>query len=303
MPPKSSAAPRTVAAAIRWARKQLEAGGVYFGHGTDNARDEAAWLVGGALGLAPAELDDRLDHPLSAAARQRIQQLTAQRIQTRKPTAYLLHQAWFAGLPFYVDARVLIPRSLTAEFIAERFAPWIDALRVRRILDLCTGSGCMAVACALAFPHAQVDAADVSAEALAVARINVERHGVSGRVRLVQSDLFQALGGARYDVIVTNPPYVARAELERLPPEYSFEPPLALAAGEDGLDIIGRILREAPTHLEPDGIVIAEVGNSREALERALPQLPFVWLTTTAGDESVFLLTAPDLAGHALGSR
>lgn len=295
MTPKRTAAPRTVRAAVRAVRKQLDAAGVYYGHGTDNALDEAAWLVAGALGVAPATLDEHLDEHLGAPALQRLRDLCHRRIAARTPTAYLLREAWFAGLPFYVDERVIVPRSLTAEFIEDRFAPWVDASGVRRILDLCTGSGCMAVACALAFPDARIDAADLSAGALAVARINVERHGVTERVRLVQSDLFQALAGWRYDVIVSNPPYVARAEMETLPPEYRHEPALALEAGDDGLDIVRRILREAPHHLEPHGILVVEVGNSREALEQAFPDAPFVWLPTSSGDECVFLLRADDL--------
>jgi ribosomal protein L3 glutamine methyltransferase len=225
--------------------------------------------------------------------------LVGERITTRKPAAYLLKEAWFGGLSFYVDERVIVPRSLTVEFIAERFQPWIAPARTRRLLDLCTGSGCMAILAAHAFPDATVDAADISADALAVAHINVARHALAARVRLIQSDLYAALGDARYDVIVTNPPYVARRELARLPAEYRFEPVLALEAGSEGVDVILRILADAAAHLEPHGILVAEVGNSRIALERKMSDVPFTWLTTSTGDESVFLLTAQILAQHA----
>jgi ribosomal protein L3 glutamine methyltransferase len=191
-----------------------------------------------------------------------------------------------------------VPRSLTGEFITEQFQPWIDPKRVRRILDLCTGSGCMAIACARAFPKARVDAADLSGEALAVARINVKHHRLGPRVRLVRSNLFQALKGRRYDVIVTNPPYVARAEMKTLPREYRHEPELALVSGRHGLDAIVRILAEAPRHLNPGGILVGEVGNSAPTLQRKFPSVPFVWLTTSTGDESVFLLTAEQLEQH-----
>ena len=290
--------PVTVRAAIEWTESRLTAGGVYCGHGTDNTFDEAAWLVGGALRMAPAELEAHLDEALPAPARTRLEALVRQRVATRKPTAYLLREAWFAGLPFYVDERVIVPRSLTAEFIEERFAPWIDAARVHRLLDLGTGSGCMAIACALAFPAAQVDATDLSADALAVARINVERYGLVERVRLLKSDLFAALAGERYDVIVTNPPYVARAEWDALPAEYRHEPRVALAAGEHGLDAITCILADAHAHLGPEGILVAEVGNTSEALQAAFPDIPFTWLSTRTGDESVFLLTAAQLEAH-----
>lgn len=298
MPVKSPGA-QSVRDAILSTRLRLDKSGVYCGHGTDNTLDEAAWLVGGALGIAPAELDAHLQDTLTSAQRARIDALLDKRTRERMPTAYLLNEAWFAGLPFYVDERVIIPRSLTGEFIQEQFAPWVDPTRVRRILDLCTGSGCMAIAAALAFPDAQIDAADISADALAVARINVERHRLAERVRLVQSDLYASLAGKRYDVIITNPPYVARDELDELPAEYGFEPSIALASGEQGLDAISAILAGGAAHLEPQGILVAEVGNSHDALEQALPEVPFLWLTTSTGDESVFLLTAEQLVQHA----
>lgn len=294
-PADGIAAPNTARDAIRWAERQLAAAGVYCGHGTDNVLDEAAWLVSAVLRIPPGELAKHHGAALDSKARTRLRQLVTQRIRTRKPTAYLLHEAWFAGLRFYIDERVIVPRSLTGEFIEERLEPWIDAARVRRILDLCTGSGCMAVACARAFPTARVDATDISNDALAVARINVERYGLGDRVRLVQSDLFSNLAGIRYDVIVTNPPYVSRAEMRQLPPEYRHEPRLALEAGTDGLDAIVRIVREAADHLEPEGVLIAEVGNASVAVQRKYRDVPFLWLTSKSGDDSVFLLSAKQL--------
>lgn len=298
MPVKNPGA-QSVRDAILSTRARLDKAGVYCGHGTDNTLDEAAWLVGGALRIPPAELDAHLTDALTAAQRTQIEVLVEKRARERKPTAYLLNEAWFAGLAFYVDERVIIPRSLTAEFIQEQFAPWIEPTRVRRILDLCTGSGCMAIAAAHAFPQAQIAAADISADALAVARINVERHRLTERVRLVQSDLYASLVAERYDVVMTNPPYVARRELRDLPAEYAFEPSIALASGEHGLEAVFAILAGAAAHLEPRGLLVAEVGNSHAALQRALPEVPFIWLTTSTGDESVFLLTTEQLSQHA----
>jgi ribosomal protein L3 glutamine methyltransferase len=290
--------PRTIADYIGWVELRFTQAGLYFGHGTDNALDEAAWLVGAALHLAPHELDEHLDHEPTPAQQEAIRTLAETRITTRKPLAYLLKEAWFAGLKFYVDERVIVPRSLTAEFIVEQFHPWIDPGRVRRILDLCTGSGCIAIALAYAFPEARVDAADISEAALAVARINVGNHGLRERVQLIRSDLFSALKNERYDLIVTNPPYVAQAEMETLPPEYRHEPALALASGAQGLDAVTRILAEVPAHLNLGGILVAEVGNSAVTLQEQFPAVPFTWLTTSAEDESVFLLTLKQLQQH-----
>ncbi len=288
----NSAPPHTVRELIRRIEQQFSEAGLYFGHGTDNPLDEAAWLVGSALKLTPHELEEHLEDAPTPPQQDTIRALVDSRIRTRQPLAYLLKEAWFAGLKFYVDERVIVPRSLTAEFIAERFQPWIDPARVHRILDLCTGSGCMAIACAYAFPDASVDAADISDAALAVARINVENHGLSEHVRLLRSDLFSAVKDERYDLIVTNPPYVAHNEMQTLPPEYRHEPALALASGAQGLDAVTRILAEAPSHLNPGGVLVAEVGNSAERLQEKFPAVPFTWLATSAGDESVFLLTA-----------
>lgn len=290
-----TAPPRTVADFIGWTERRFAGAGLCFGHGTDNPLDEAAWLVGSALKLAPHELKEHLEDEPMPPQQDTIRALVDARIRTRQPLAYLLKEAWFAGLKFYVDERVIVPRSLTAEFIAEQFQPWIDPARVRRILDLCTGSACMAIACAYAFPGASVDAVDISEAALTVARINVEHHGFNERVRLLRSDLFGALKDERYDIIVTNPPYVTQVEMAALPPEYRHEPTLALASGAQGLDAVIRILAEAPAHLNPGGILVAEVGNSAERLQEKFPAVPFTWLTTSMGDESVFLLTAEQM--------
>ncbi len=290
--------PHTVAEIIGAVARRFQRAGLHYGHGTETARDEAAWLVGHVLRIAPNRLTTRLDKPVIPSRIKIIDALAGERIKTHKPLAYLLREAWFAGRPYYVDERVIVPRSLTGEFILERFQPWIDAKRVRRILDLGTGSGCMAIACAHAFAKARVEAADVSLEALAVARINIKRHRLGRRVHLLRSDLFRALKGRYYDVIVTNPPYVARAEMKSLPREYRHEPELALVSGRNGLDAIVRILAEAPEHLTFGGILVGEVGNSADALQKKFPSVPFIWLTSATGDESVFLLTAEELARH-----
>jgi len=293
------AEPRTVRDFILWAERLFDKARLYFGHGTDNARDEAVWLVISTLQIPYDGLDAQAERRLNEAEQKTVRDLVETRISTRKPLAYLLHEAWFAGLKFYVDERVIVPRSLIGDFIHEQFQPWIDPARVHRILDLCTGSGCIAIAAALAFPQAQVDGADISTDALAVARINVARYDLEARVQLVQSDLYAGLAGRRYDLILTNPPYVDAADMATLPDEYRHEPALALASGDHGLDAILHILAHAPAHLEPGGVLVAEVGNSHVALAQRFPDVPFVWLTSASGDESVFLLTAEELDRHA----
>jgi ribosomal protein L3 glutamine methyltransferase len=277
--------------------RRLEDAGLVFGHGTENAVDEAAWLVIHALGFSPAE---PLPEPSAIVRRdegERVEVLLQQRVQTRKPLAYLLNSAWFAGLEFYVDERVIVPRSPIAELIIREFSPWLTATP-RGILDLCTGSGCIAIACASQFTNAEVDATDISGDALAVAAINCRKHQLEDRVTLVRADVYEGLPKRRYDIIVSNPPYVSAEAMVDLPSEYRSEPALALAAGNDGLQIVRRILREAADYLNPQGILVCEVGDGEEALAAAFPQVPFVWLEFEFGGHGVFLLTAEDLRAH-----
>jgi ribosomal protein L3 glutamine methyltransferase len=285
----------SVGAAILRCARALRAARVYFGHGTGNARDEAAELVFFVAGLAH-DLGASA-YPLELRPRQvsRIDQLLHRRIAERIPLPYLTHRAFFAGLELYVDERVLVPRSPIAELVINRFAPWIHARRVRRILDIGTGSGAIALACARAFPRARVDAADISAAALQVCRRNVRRLGLSRRVTAIRSDHFDGVAGRRYDIIVSNPPYVGRGEMRALPPEYRHEPRLGLASGADGLDSVRAIFAEARSHLEDDGILVVEVGNTETALLKRFPRLPFVWPRIAMGGGGVFLLNARDL--------
>ncbi|WP_019593649.1 50S ribosomal protein L3 N(5)-glutamine methyltransferase [Thioalkalivibrio sp. ALM2T] len=291
---------RTLRDFIRFGASQFRGAGLTFGHGTDNAFDEAAWLVLHTLHL-PLDLPESWwDSRLSEAERTRVVAVLRERIATRKPAAYLTREAWFAGLPFYVDERVLVPRSPLAELIAAGFEPWLDPDGVTRALDLCTGGGCIGIAMALALPQAQVDLADVSPDALTVARINIERHQMGEQVRALQSDVFDGLqAGDRYDLIVSNPPYVDAEDMAALPDEYRHEPALGLAAGGDGLDIVRRILDGAREHLTEDGALIVEVGNSQAAVEAAFPDLPMIWLEFEAGGHGVFLVYARDLPASA----
>jgi ribosomal protein L3 glutamine methyltransferase len=290
-----AASAHTVGAAIDQCARALKRARVHFGHGTDNARDEAAELVFFAAGIDHAEGAGAYGRSLSARRRMRIDALLRRRIEERIPLAYLTHRAFFAGLTFYVDQRVLVPRSPIAELIVNRFAPWAPKRRIRRILDVGTGSGAIAVASAKAFPGARVDALDVSAAALQVCRRNVRRLGQSGRVQVLRSDHFAAVAGRRYDIIVSNPPYVGRAEMRRLPREYGHEPELGLASGADGLDSVRAIFSAARQHLEDDGILVVEVGNTERALMRAFPRLPFIWPDIAMGGGGVFVLRAADL--------
>lgn len=279
---------------IRWGVSQFNQAGLFFGHGTENAWDEAEYLVLHGVDLLPPLDDSWLDSRLTQAERERVMALLRRRIDERLPAAYLTGKAWFAGLEFVVDERVLVPRSPIAELIQQGFSPWLLA-EPQHILDLCTGSGCIGIACAYAFEDAQVDISDISVDALAVATDNIARHRLQDRVSPVASDLFAALPGRRYDLIVSNPPYVDAEDLASMPAEYHAEPALGLGSGLDGLTFTRRLLREAAEHLTDDGVLICEVGNSWVALEEAYPQLPFTWLELERGGHGVFMLTAAQL--------
>ena len=290
----------TLTDCIRWGASQFNAAGLHFGHGTDNALDEAFGLALQAVHL-PFDLHPRyLDARLTVEERLAILSLFDRRIRERRPAAYLTGEAWFAGLPFFVDERVLVPRSPLAEWIARGFDPWLDAAAVSRVLDLGTGSGCIAIACAMAFPEAQVDAADIDPDALAVAARNVARHQLENHVHLHQSDVYAGLPAVRYDLIISNPPYVDAADFSDLPPEYRHEPDHALAAGTDGLNVVRQILAGAGDRLNPGGILVVEVGNSAEAVARTWLEVPFTWLAFEHGEDGVFLLTAEQLHDDAV---
>lgn len=296
--PSAAPDPATVQQLIRYGAKRFAAARLWFGHGSDNAADEATELVLFGAGLRHEDAPEIYATKLSAQQRETVLALFERRIGERIPAAYLTHRMWFAGLEFYCDERVLVPRSPLAELIEARFEPWIDAARIRTVLDIGTGSGCIAIASALALPDAQVDAADISAAALAVTRMNIERHNVATRVRAEQSDVYTSLTKRTYDVIVTNPPYVGDVEMQGLPDEYHREPALGLRGGTDGLDIVRRILRGALDHLREGGILIVEVGNSEEAMVTTFPRVPFTWLEFARGGGGVFLLTHAQLQEH-----
>ena len=288
----------TVRDFIRYAVSRFTAAGLAFGHGSDNAWDEAVYLTLHTLNLPLDRLEPFLDARLLAGERHALLDIYRRRIQDRLPAAYLTHEAWLGQHRFYVDERVIVPRSFIAELLHEQLAPWVhDPRAITSALDMCTGSGCLAILAALAFPHAQVDAADLSPDAIAVAERNISDYGLNDRVEAVRSDAFASLKGRHYDLIVSNPPYVNAESVAALAPEYLHEPVMALGSGKDGLDFTRILLREARGHLNPDGLLVVEIGHNREVLEAAFPELPFTWLDTTAGGEYVFLLRAADLPG------
>lgn len=284
---------------IRWAVSTFYQHRLWFGHGNASAWDEATQLVFNAVHLSWDTDAAVLDARLTQAEKERVLDFLRQRVELRRPLPYITGEAWFMGLPFYVDERVLIPRSPIAQLIEAEFAPWLRPGPVARILDLCTGSGCIGIACAHVFEAAEVDLADISSDALEVAQRNIERHRLDDRVRVRQGDLFENLQGERYDLIVSNPPYVDAQDLANMPAEYRHEPSLALASGADGLEITRRILRAGADHLTDEGLLVVEVGNSEVHLMQALPELPLIWVELEAGGNGVFTITAPELRAHA----
>jgi len=285
----------TIQDLVRWGASRFGEAGLYFGHGTDNAFDEAAWLVAEALHMPVQRVAEYRDCRVTASEHAAVMALLERRVVERRPAAYLTGRTWFAGLEFAVDDSVMIPRSPLAELIADGFAPWLGPERIGRVLDLCTGSGCIGIAVAAHLPDVDVDLADISPAALRVAARNRSLHGLEERVRLLESDLFAGIGEQGYDVIVSNPPYVSAAEMELLPPEYRHEPRLAFAGGESGLDLVLRILRDATDYLDDDGILVVEVGNSAAALQQRFPNVPFTWLEFERGGEGVLLLRQQQL--------
>lgn len=274
------------------AGRRLQRARLFFGHGAQNAYDEAAWMLAHTCCIPPSRYDELSTHDLDEAERERADALIAERIRTRAPAAYLLHEAWLSGRRFYVDERVIVPRSFIAELLEEKFSPWIERpAKVARVLDMCTGSGCLAILAAQAFTGAKVDAVDLSADALAVAAVNVRRHRLSRRLRLIESDVFSKVPRGRYDLIITNPPYVDAASMRTLPDEFRHEPKLALAGGSNGLVLVKRIMAEAPKFLSPGALLVMEIGHNRAVLEKAYPRTAFTWLDTSGGDEFVCLLT------------
>ena len=286
----------TVRDHLRYAVSRFTAARLFFGHGSDNAWDEAVYLTLHTLNLPLDRLEPFLDARLLPDERTALLDIYRRRCEERLPAAYLTNEAWLGEHRFYIDDRVIVPRSFIAELLEEQLSPWIeDPWAIQTALDLCTGSGCLAILTALAFPEAQVDAVDLSKDAISVAERNVSEYDLNDRVSLIHSDAFSSLHGKRYDLIISNPPYVDADSVNRLPPEYLHEPEMALGSGTDGLDFTHIILREARKHLTDDGLLVVEIGHNRDALEAAYPNLPFTWLETSAGDQYVFMLHAADL--------
>jgi ribosomal protein L3 glutamine methyltransferase len=287
---------------LRWAVTRFGTARLAFGHGTTNAYDEAAYLLLHALHLPLDRLEPFLDARLTQAERNDVAALFERRIDERVPAAYLTREAFLGEFRFYVDERVIIPRSYVAELLPDGLLPWVgEARNVQSALDLCTGSGCLAILLAHAYPDADIDAVDLSSDALAVAQRNVSDYGLAGRINLIRSDLFENLAEKSYDVIISNPPYVTATAMEALPAEFRHEPPLALAGGDDGLDAVRTILRDAPRYLAPHGTLVVEIGHNRAAAEAAFPRLPFTWLTTTSSEDCVFALKREEIVAGVRG--
>ena len=285
---------------LRFAVSRFTEASLFFGHGSDNAWDEAAYLLLHTLHLPIDRLEPFMDARLTSSERADVLEIIRRRISERLPAAYLTNEAWLGDCRFYVDQRVIVPRSHIAELLREQLSPWVeDPWAIRNVLDMCTGSGCLAILAAHAFPEAKVDGVDISPDALVVARRNVDDYDLAARLRLTESNAFGALEGKVYDVIISNPPYVNAESMAALPEEYRREPELALASGEDGLDFVRILLKETAKHLAPKGLLIVEIGHNRDALELAFPDTSFVWLDTSAGDENVFMLRREDLPTSA----
>mgnify|MGYP000004666398 CR=1 FL=1 len=280
---------------VRWGGTLFKRANLFFGHGTDNAFDEAKVLVFFALKLPLEVPDNYWQSKLTMPEKQQITELFQRRIETRKPAAYLTGEAWFSGIRFIVNESTLVPRSPIAELIAQRYEPWVEADSVTNVLDLCTGSGCIGIASLQAFPHAEVDLVDISPEALAVAQQNIDLYALNDFVHAIQSDLYSSLEGKKYDLIVSNPPYVDEIEMDALPEEFQQEPSLGLAAGHDGLDLVRKILAEAPKYLKDDGVLIVEVGVSQYFVEQTYPELPLFWFDFENGGEGVFAIQKSEL--------
>lgn len=286
---------QTIRDLVRWGVSQFNKEGLCFAHGMPNALDEAVYLCLTTLHLPPDLSHDYFDCRLTHNEKRSVLENYRERIQKRMPAAYITNEVWFAGLNFYVDSRVLIPRSPIAELIEQQFSPWIDINRVERVLDLCTGSGCIAIACAYAFERARIVGSDVSKDALDVAAINRDNHGLEDRVELIQSDLFDNIPAQKFDIVVANPPYVSSQEMAQLDREFSFEPHDGLAAGDTGMDVVVPLLKNVGSYMADHGILVVEVGYSAPALVQMLPDIPFTWLEFAHGGEGVFLLTAEQL--------
>ena len=281
---------------LRWSVTRFTEAKLAFGHGTTNAWDEAVYLVLHALSLPLDRLEPFLDARLTQHERARLGELLARRIDAHVPAAYITREAWLGDFRFYVDERVIIPRSFIAELVPDRLATWIpDPSAIRSALDLCTGSGCLAILLAHAYPEADVDAVDLSSDALAVAQRNVADYGLAGRINLIRSDLYANLIEKSYDLVISNPPYVTDRAMDALPPEYRHEPAMALAGGDDGLDAVRGIVKDAPRFLNPGGLLVVEVGHGRAAVESAFPRMPFVWLETEGHDDAVFAVPREDI--------